>query len=173
MIFICLYILIKRICLPWLIIILCIVICQYIWPSVLLELYLVLEIIFNSKSTSLRRNARRHKGWKHSTCSLKNKVVSVFSADVFVGHSIVLASPKHYNALQLLHWISTNNLSWAVSSGRPQLSPWPFHASKTSTPWVTLLLLRLAASMKYGLSPVQKTFPKISPQCCSSLLNHY
>lgn len=92
-----------------------------------------------------------------------------FSADVFVGHSIVLASPKHYNALQLLHWISTNNLSWAVSSGRPQLSPWPFHASKTSTPWVTLLLLRLTASMKYRLSAIQNTFPKISPQCCSSL----
>lgn len=73
-----------RICPPWLIIIFCIVICQYIWFIVLMECYLVLEIIFNPKSASLRRNTRWHKGWKHSTCSLKHKVISLFSVLMFL-----------------------------------------------------------------------------------------
>lgn len=77
------YILIMRICMPWLIIIFCIVICQYIWSSELMDWYLVLEIIFNPKPPSPRRNTRWHKGWKHCTRSLKHKVVSFFQCCCF------------------------------------------------------------------------------------------
>lgn len=87
---------------------------------------------------------------------------------------ILLYTAKHCGLLLQLSCTSTNSLSWAIfrdpspatqcqASG---CSPWPNHAFKTSTTWVTLNLIKLGSQNE--AQPLNRTGigTRIVRRCC-------